>query len=58
MGIDNLLTPAEVARLLKLNLLTIYRYIKSGDLVAARFGRSYRIKEVDLEKFINEKQAQ
>jgi len=46
------LTPLEVARELKLNLLTIYRYIRSRKITAIKFGRSYRIAEEDLDKFL------
>lgn len=48
-----LLTPAEVAKNLKLNLLTIYKYIRSGKLGAIKLGRTYRVGEDDLEKFLN-----
>lgn len=44
----------EVAELLKLNILTIYSYIRKAKLQAVKFGRSYRIEEKDLEKFIKE----
>ena len=44
----------EVAELLKLNILTVYEYVRDGKLKAIRFGRSYRIEEKDLEKFIRE----
>lgn len=47
-----LLTGKEVAEILKLNILTVYEYIRNGKLKAAKFGRSYRIEEVDLDKFI------
>lgn len=47
-----LLTPVEVAKSLKLNLLTIYKYIRNGELGAIRFGRTYRISEEDLHMFI------
>lgn len=44
--------PKDVARLLKLDLLTIYIYIHEGKLKAAKFGRNYRIEDKDLESFI------
>jgi excisionase family DNA binding protein len=44
--------PSEVARLLKLNIETIYHYIKKGDLPAAKLGRKYIVTEKDLESFI------
>jgi len=49
-----LLKAKEVAELLQLNILTVYEYVRDGRLKAIRFGRSYRIKEKDLEKFIKE----
>ncbi|MCL5439038.1 MAG: helix-turn-helix domain-containing protein [Patescibacteria group bacterium] len=48
----SLLTPKEVAELLKLNILTVYAYIRKGKLNAIRFGRSYRISNEDLNEFI------
>ena len=47
-----LLTPSEIAKELKLNLLTIYKYIRKGELSAIKFGRTYRVSEEDLEEFI------
>ena len=47
------LTPSEVAKELKLNLLTIYKYIRNKKLLAIKFGRKYRITKEDLDKFIN-----
>lgn len=47
-----LLTVRDVARILRLNPLTVYGYIRSGKLTAAKFGRSYRISEEDLQNFI------
>jgi excisionase family DNA binding protein len=46
------LTPSEVAKELRLDLLTIYKYIKNKKLLAIRFGRNYRIKRIDLDKLI------
>jgi len=45
-----ILTPQEVADYLQLTPDTIYRYIREGKLVAAKFGRHYRIpkENVDL----------
>lgn len=48
------LTAKEVAKLLKLNILTIYEYLRTGNLQAVRFGRNYRIEESELNKFIKE----
>lgn len=52
------LTAKEVANTLKLNILTIYEYIRTGKLKAIKFGRTYRIEEKNLDKFINEHEVQ
>lgn len=54
MSQSSFLTAREVADRLKLNLLTIYEYIKDGSLQAIKFGRSYRILETDLDEFVTE----
>ena len=45
-------TPQEVAEKLRLNVNTVYEYIRMGKLRAARFGNRYRISETDIEQFI------
>ena len=52
MSITKLFTVKEVADLLKLNILTVYEYIRKNQLSAVKFGRYYRIEEYDLERFI------
>jgi len=45
------LTVAEVAELMRVSPMTVYRLVQAGELPAVRFGRSYRIPEsavVDL----------
>ena len=52
-GKGDIFTVEEVAKNLKVNKRTVYRWIESGDLVVARLGRkTYRIFEVDLKKFV------
>lgn len=55
--IEEFLTVKEVAKLLKLNVLTVYDYIREGKLKAIRFGRTYRIQEKDFSLFINAHQV-
>jgi type IV pilus assembly protein PilM len=43
-----LLTVAEVAEVLRVSNMTVYRLIKAGDLPALRVGKNYRIREADL----------
>jgi excisionase family DNA binding protein len=42
------LTVAEVAELMRVSNMTVYRMVESGQLPAVRFGRSYRIPESAL----------
>ncbi|HWV47847.1 MAG TPA: helix-turn-helix domain-containing protein [Microbacterium sp.] len=39
------LTVAEVAEIMRVSKMTVYRLVHSGDLPAIRFGRSYRVPE-------------
>ncbi len=39
------LTVAEVAELMRVSKMTVYRMVHAGDLPAVRFGRSYRVPE-------------
>ncbi|MCA1846497.1 MAG: helix-turn-helix domain-containing protein [Actinobacteria bacterium] len=46
------LTVAEVADLLRVSTMTVYRLVKAGDLPAVRVGRSYRLREDDVDRFL------
>ncbi|MGO2110596.1 MAG: helix-turn-helix domain-containing protein [Pseudoclavibacter sp.] len=39
------LTVAEVAELMRVSKMTVYRLVHSGELPAVRFGRSFRVPE-------------
>ena len=47
-----LLTPNEVAEQLRVSSMTVYRLIKAGDLRAARIGKSFRIREDDVDSYL------
>ncbi len=49
---NDFLTVQEVSDILKLNVLTIYKYIKNFNLEAVEFGGHYRISRSALYKFI------
>ena len=51
-GRAQFLTVAEVADIMRVSTMTVYRLIKSGELPAARVGKSYRIREDDLDAFL------
>ncbi len=49
---QHLLTVAEVAEVMRVSNMTVYRLIHSGELVATRVGRSYRIWEHDVTSYL------
>lgn len=46
-------TAQELAETLGYNIMTIYRYIKSGKLKAYKVGKEFRIDKNEFEKFLN-----
>lgn len=48
-------TVAEVASLLRVSNMTVYRLVQAGALPAIRVGRSYRIREEDVDKYLSER---
>ena len=50
-----LLTVSEVAAAMRVSNMTVYRLIKSGELGAVRVGKNYRIREADLERFLQDR---
>jgi len=53
-----LLTVNEVADLLRVSNMTVYRLIKSGDLPALRVGKNYRIRESDVDVYLSDRSVQ
>lgn len=47
-----LMTVAEVAEVLRVSRMTVYRLIKGGELTAIRVGKNYRIRRQDLEAYL------
>jgi excisionase family DNA binding protein len=45
-------TVAEVADQLRVSNMTVYRLVQAGQLPAVRVGRSYRILEDDVDKYL------
>lgn len=48
------LTVAEVAQLLRVSNMTVYRLINGGELPAARVGKSYRIASADIDRYLDD----
>ena len=45
-------TIEEVAKMLKVAYLTVYRWIQDGKLLAFKAGKQYRVKKEDLDSFV------
>lgn len=43
----------DLAKLLEVNIMTIYRYIKAGRLKAYKIGREFRIEKNEFNAFLN-----
>jgi excisionase family DNA binding protein len=48
----NFLTVQEVASILRVSTMTVYRLIHAGDLPAVRVGRSFRVRDVDVDGYL------
>lgn len=46
------LTIAEVASVMRVSKMTVYRLVHNGELPAVRVGRSFRVKEEDVDEYI------
>lgn len=49
------MTVNEVASLLRVSNMTVYRLINAGEMPAARIGKSYRIRRTDVDKYLSER---
>lgn len=43
----------ELAEQLRVNIMTVYRYIKAGKLKAYKIGKEFRIDKTEFDKFLN-----
>ena len=48
----NFLTVAEVATLMRVSKMTVYRLVHAGDLTAVRVGRSFRVPEQAVHEYL------
>lgn len=54
MVLADLLTPDEAAKILKVNVRTVTNLIRAGELKGVKVGRVWRIREEDLQAFIDQ----
>ncbi len=52
------LTVQEVADLMRVSSMTVYRLIKSGELPAVRVGRSFRVRDTDVDSYLGSRYTQ
>ncbi len=55
---ERILTSEQVAGILQVHPFTVLKYIKQGKLKGSNLGRMYRIRESDVEAFLNKNTAQ
>jgi len=55
---SHFLTVQEVAAMMRVSAMTVYRLIKAGDLPAVRVGRSYRVRDVDVDAYLQSRYTQ
>jgi excisionase family DNA binding protein len=48
-------TVTEAARQLRVSNMTVYRLVTSGRLAAVRVGRSYRLREKDVRRYLEQR---
>jgi excisionase family DNA binding protein len=54
LGEVSFLTVAEVAAIMRVSKMTVYRLVHSGDLPAVRVGRSFRVPERAVHDYLRE----
>lgn len=51
------MTVTEVADMMRVSRMTVYRMIHAGDLPAVRFGRSYRVPQEAVQAIVTDTDA-
>ena len=49
---EQLLTTQEIAEKLKLNVEVVRRKLRSGEIPATKMGRLWRVKDMELQRYI------
>lgn len=55
---ERFMTVGEVADIMRLSKMSVYRLIHSGDLDALRIGRSYRVRESAVRQYLADAEVQ
>jgi excisionase family DNA binding protein len=54
MNTQEFYTAKEISDKLKLNVMTIYRYINAGKLKAYKIGKEFRVEKEGFEEFLRQ----
>ncbi|MBG6185280.1 excisionase family DNA binding protein [Arthrobacter sp. CAN_A214] len=49
---EPLMTVSEIATMMRVSKMTVYRLVQSGAIDGIRFGRSYRVPEASVQQFL------
>lgn len=52
LAVTDFLTVAEVATVMRVSKMTVYRLVHSGELPAVRVGRSFRVRAVAVHTYL------
>jgi excisionase family DNA binding protein len=52
-GGPRFLTASEAAERMRVSKMTVYRLIRAGKIRAVQIGKAYRVRESDLEEYLN-----
>lgn len=55
MSTEQLYTVAEVAAMMRVSKMTVYRLVQSGTIDSIRFGRSYRVPKSAVREYLDER---
>jgi excisionase family DNA binding protein len=55
---EEFLTTKDIASLLKVNIITVRRWIDKRKLPAFKFDKDFRVKKQDFDKFLEERRVQ
>jgi len=51
-GLKEFMTPNELAELLQVNVMTVYRMVRRGAIACHQIGRAKRFRRADVEDFL------
>ena len=54
---DEYYSPKEIATLLKVNVITVRRWIDKGKLLAIKLDKDFRITKKDLDNFLEQRRV-